>query len=56
MDSEDARRLSLAEQHERRREVIRAYKRKVSRRRIAREVGLGYSATCKIIGPKPSRS
>lgn len=49
MDTEDARRLSPAEQHERRRQVIRAYKRKVNKRQIARDVGLSYSATCKII-------
>ena len=49
MDNEDARRLSPAEQHERRRQVIRAYKRKLSKRQISRDVGLSYSATCKII-------
>lgn len=49
MDNEDARRLSPAEQHERRRQVIRAYKRKLNKRQIARDVGLSYSATCKII-------
>ncbi|WP_019939236.1 IS630 family transposase [Bordetella sp. FB-8] len=49
MDTEDARRLSPAEQHERRRQVIRAYKRKVNKRQIARDVGLSYSAACKII-------
>ena len=49
MDTEDARRISPAEQHERRRQVIRAYKRQVNKRQIAREVGLSYSATCKVI-------
>ena len=49
MDREDARRLSPAEQHERRRQVIRAYKRGVNKRQIAREIDLSYSATCKII-------
>ena len=49
MDTEDARRLSPAEQHERRRQVIRAYKRKINKRQIACDVGLSYSATCKII-------
>ena len=44
-----ARRISPAEQHERRRQVIRAYQRKVNKRQIAREVGLSYSATCKVI-------
>ena len=49
MDNEDARRLSPAEQHERRRQVIRAYKRKLNKTQIARDIGLSYSATCKII-------
>lgn len=49
MDNEDARRLSPAEQHERRRQVIRAHKRKLNKKRIVRDVGLSYSATCKII-------
>jgi len=49
MDKEDARRLSPAEQHERRRQAVRAYQRGVNKRQIAREVGLSYSATCKII-------
>jgi len=49
MNPEDARRLSPAEQHERRRQVIRAYKRKLTKRQIARDVGLSYPATCKII-------
>ena len=49
MTPEDARRLSPAEQHERRRQVIRAYQRKLTKRQIARDVGLSYSATCKII-------
>ena len=49
MDKEEARRLSPAEQHERRREVIRAYKRKLDKAQIVRDVGLSYSATCKII-------
>ena len=49
MDTEDARRLSPAEQHERRRQVIRAYKRHANKRQISRDVGLSYSATCKII-------
>jgi len=49
MDTEDARRLSPAEQHERRRQVIRAYKRGVNKRQIARDVGLSYPGTRKII-------
>jgi len=49
MNTEDARRLSPGEQHERRRQVIRAYKRKLSKRQIAHDVGLSDPATCKII-------
>jgi transposase len=49
MDNKDARRLSPTEQHERRRQVIRTYKRKINKAQIARDVGLSYSATCKII-------
>jgi transposase len=49
MQGEDARRLTPAEQHERRRQVIRAYKRGANKRRIAREVGLSYSGTCRVI-------
>lgn len=49
MDTEDARRLSPAEQHERRRQVIRAYKRGVNKRQIARDVGVSYPGTRKII-------
>lgn len=49
MDKEDARRISPDEQHERRRQVVRAYKRKINKRKIALDVGLSYSATCKII-------
>lgn len=49
MDKEDARQLTPAEQHERRRQVIRAHKRGVNKRQIAREVGLSYGATRNII-------
>ncbi|KKW68004.1 endonuclease DDE [Lampropedia cohaerens] len=49
MDHDDARRLSPAEQHERRRQVIRAWKRGIKKRQIGRDVGLSYSAVCKII-------
>lgn len=49
MDKEDARRLTPAEQHERRRQVIRAWKRGVNKRRIARDVGLSYPGTRNII-------
>lgn len=49
MDKEDARQLSPAEQHERRRQVIRAYKRGLNKRQIARDVGLSYTGTCRVI-------
>jgi transposase len=49
MDTEDARRLTPAEQHERRRQVIRAYKRGVNKRQISRDVGLSYTGTCRVI-------
>ncbi len=49
MEKEDARSLSSAEQHERRRQVIRAYKRGRSRTQIAEEVGLSYTAVSKTI-------
>jgi len=44
MGHEDARKLSPAAQHERRRQVIRAHKRGRSRSQIAEEVGLSYTA------------
>ena len=44
MELEDARKLSSAAQHERRRQVIRAYKRGVNRHQIAQQVGLSYTA------------
>lgn len=49
MDTDDARRLSSAEPHERRHQLIRAHRRKLNKRQIAREAGLSYSATCQII-------
>jgi transposase len=49
MEKEDARRLSPAEQHERRRQVIRGYRRGENKRQISARVGLSYSATRKII-------
>src|ERR1019366_349151 len=44
MGHEDARKLSPAAQHERRRQVIRAYKRGRNRAQLAEEVGLSYTA------------
>ena len=49
MKNEDARKLSPAGQHERRRQVIRAHKRGRSRTQIAEEVGLSYTAVSKTI-------
>ena len=49
MEKDDARKLSPAEQHERRRQVIRAHKRGRTRTQIAQEVGLSYTAVSKTI-------
>ena len=49
MEKDDARRLSAGEQHERRRQVIRAHKRGRTRSQIAVEVGLSYTAVSKTI-------
>jgi transposase len=49
MEQEDARKLSSAAQHERRRQVIRAYNRGVNRHQIAQEVGLSYTAVRMIV-------
>jgi transposase len=49
MEQEDARKLSSSAQHERRRQVIRAYKRGVNRHQIAQSVGLSYTAVRMIV-------
>jgi transposase len=49
MEREDARKLSPAAQHERRRQVVCAYKRGVNRRQIASDLGLSYSAVRLIV-------
>lgn len=49
MEKDDARKLSPAEQHERRRQVIRAHKRGRTRAQIATEVGLSHTAVTKVI-------
>ncbi len=49
MEQTDARKLKPAQQHERRRQVIRAYKRGRTRTQIADEIGLSYTAVGKII-------
>lgn len=49
MDKDDARKLSPAEQHERRRQVIGAYKRGRTRAQIAAEVGLSHPTVTRVI-------
>jgi transposase len=49
MGQDDARKLSSGAQHERRRQVIRAYKRGVNRHQISQEVGLSYTAVRMIV-------
>lgn len=49
MEREDARKLSPEAQHERRRQVVRAFKRGVNRRQISRDVGLSYSSVRMIV-------
>ena len=49
MEREDARKLSSAARHERRRQVIRAYKRGVNRNQISQQVGLSYTAVRNIV-------
>jgi len=49
MEREDARKLSPEAQHERRRQVVRACKRSVNRRQIARDLGLSYSSVRMVV-------
>jgi transposase len=49
MEKDDARKLSPAEQHERRRQVIRAYKRGRTRAQIAAEIGLSHPTVTRVI-------
>jgi transposase len=49
MEREDARKLSPQAQHELRRQVVRAYKRGINRRQIARDLGLSYSSVRMIV-------
>src|ERR1035438_381534 len=49
MEREDARKLSPDAQHERRRQVVRAYRRDRNRRQIARDLGLSYTAVRMIV-------
>src|ERR1035441_4452529 len=49
MDREDASELAADAQHERRRQVVRAYKRGVNRRQMAHDFGLSYSSVRMIV-------
>ena len=49
MDKDDARKLTAPELYERRRQVIRAFKRGVNKRQISVDVGLSYPAVRNII-------
>lgn len=49
MEKDDARKLSPAAQHERRRQAIRAHRRGRSKTEIALEVGLSHTAVSKVI-------
>ncbi len=49
MDKDDARKLSPAEQYEKRRQVIRAHKRGRTKTQIAERIGLSYTAVRKVI-------
>jgi transposase len=49
MEREDARKLSPSAQQERRNQAVRAFKRGVNRRQIARDLGLSYSAVRLIV-------
>lgn len=49
MDKDDARKLSPAAEHERRRQVVRAHKRGRIKSQIARDVGLSHATVSKVI-------
>jgi len=49
MGQDDGRKIPVEAQQERRRQVIRAWKRGVNRHQIAEQVGLGYTAVCNIV-------
>jgi len=49
MENDDARKLSPAEQHERRRQVILGYKRGRSKPQMAADVGLSQTAVSKVM-------
>ncbi len=49
MDKEDARRLPAQEQHQLRKQVIRAFKRSGNRRLVSEETGLSYGRVCLLV-------
>jgi transposase len=48
-DKEDGRKLSPEAQHEKRKQVIRLYRRSINRRRISEMTGMGYSSVVRIV-------
>ena len=50
MEAEDGRKLSSEAQQERRRQVVRAFRRGVKQRQIARDLGLSYSSVRMTVG------
>jgi transposase len=49
MDKDDARKLSGPELKERRKQVMRAYRRGINKKQISRDLGLSYPAVCNIV-------
>ena len=49
MENDDGRKLSAPELKERRKQVIRAYKRGLNKKQISRDIGLSYPAVRNII-------
>ena len=49
MEKDDGRKLSALELKERRKQVVRAYKRGLNKKQISRDIGLSYPAVCNII-------
>lgn len=55
MEKEDGRKLSAPELKERRKQVIRAYRRGLNKKQISRDIGLSYPAVCNIISRHEQR-
>lgn len=49
MEKQDARSLPAQEQHQLRKQVVRAWKRGQNRKQISRDLGLGYTAVCETV-------